>query len=78
MSCYVTYDIRAFDADGQQVGMFPVRAVCKPTPGQCLDLARDHFGFDIMAAEGQRSIPAKIGRVTPATRRVSARVKILA
>lgn len=78
MSAYVTYDIRAFDANGEQVAMFPVRAVCKPTPDQCLDLARERLGFDIMAAEGSRSVPPKIGRVTPASRRVSSRVKILA
>jgi hypothetical protein len=78
MSAYVTYNVRAFDADGQQVAMFPVRAVCAPTPQQALDLAREHVGEGVMAAESQRSVPPKIGRVTPATRRVSARVKLLA
>lgn len=78
MSCYVTYNVRAFDADGQQVAMFPVRAVCKLTAGQALELAREQVGEDVMAAECQRSVPAKIGKVTPSTRRVSARVKILA
>jgi hypothetical protein len=78
MSAYVTYNVRAFDADGQQVAMFPVRAVCMPSPQQALDLAREQVGEDVMAAECQRSVPAKIGRVTPTTRRVSARVKVLA
>jgi hypothetical protein len=49
-----------------------------PTPQQALDLAREQVGEDVMAAECQRSVPAKIGRVTPTTRRVSARVKVLA
>ena len=78
MSAYVTYNVRAFDANGEQVAMFPVRAVCMPTGDEALALARNEVGEDIMAAECQRSVPAKIGRVTPATRRVSARVKILA
>ena len=78
MSAYVTYNVRAFDADGQQVAMFPVRAVCMPTPAEALALAREQVGEDVMAAECQRSVPPKIGRVTPTTRRVSARVKILA
>lgn len=78
MSAYVTYDIRAFDADGEQVAKFPVRAVCAPTGDQALALAREHVGEDVMAAESHRSVPPKIGRVTPVTRRVSARVKVLA
>lgn len=78
MSAYVTYNVRAFDANGEQVAMFPVRAVCMPTGDEALALARENVGEDVMAAEAHRSVPAKIGRVTPATRRVSARVKLLA
>jgi len=79
MSALVTYDIKGFDSNGELLGKFPVRAVCKPQRDELLDLAREHFGEDVTAAEVQRSVPAKIGKYTPAARRtVSARVKVLA
>jgi hypothetical protein len=79
MSAYVTYNVKAFDANGETIGSFPVRAVCKPEGYQALDLAREHYDDSVSAAEVERSVPAKIGRVTPAARRtVSARVKVLA
>ena len=79
MSAFVSYNIKAFDVNGETVGTFPVRAVCKPEGWQSLDLAREHYDDSVSAVEVQRSVPAKIGRVTPAARRtVSARVKVLA
>lgn len=79
MSAFVSYNVIAFDADGQRLGLFPIRAVCKPEGYQALDLAREHYDDSVSAVEVSRSVPAKIGRVTPAARRtVSARVKVLA
>lgn len=79
MSAFVTYNVIAFDADGQRLGLFPIRAVCMPEGWQALDLAREHFDDSVSATEVERSVPAKIGRVTPAARRtVSARVRVLA
>ena len=79
MSALVTYDIKAIDVLGEVVGTLPVRAVCMPTRDQSLELAREAFGQYVGAVEVKRSVPAKIGRVTPASRlTVSARVKVLA
>lgn len=79
MSCYVTYDITGFDANGLRTCTMPVRAVCKPQGHEAIAILREKFGDDVSAAEVQRSVPAKIGRYTPATRRtVSARAKVLA
>lgn len=79
MSAYVTYNLKSFDSNGEVVGTFPIRAVCKPEGYQALDLAREHYDDSVMAVEVERSVPAKIGRITPAARRtVSARAKVLA
>lgn len=77
MSAYVTYMVTVFDADGVELGSFPVRAVCPPTADQAMELATEQYG-NASAVEVRRSIPAKIGHVTPAARRVSARVRVLA
>lgn len=77
MAAYVTYNVTTFDSNGERLGVFPVRAVCAPTLGQALGLAIER-DTRASAVEVIRSIPAKIGRHTPATRRVSARVRILA
>ena len=79
MSAFVTYNLTAIDRHGVVLGQLPVRAVCMPTRDQALDLVRERFGEDATAVEAVRSVPAKIGRVTPASRlTVSARVKVLA
>ena len=79
MSAFVTYDVTGFNADGLKVCTMPIRAVCKPQGHEAIAILREKFGDDVTAAEVQRSVPAKIGRYTPATRRtVSARAKVLA
>ena len=80
MSAYVTYNLTAIDAHGVVLGQLPVRAVSMPPRDQALDLVREQFGDVACAVECVRSIPARIGKVTPAARRhtVSARVKVLA
>ena len=79
MSAFVTYNIKTYDVHGEVMGTLPVRAVCKPTIDQSFELARERFGDDVGATEVTRSVPPKIGRVTPAARiSVSARVKVLA
>lgn len=79
MSAYVTYNLTAVDTHGVVLGQLPVRAVCMPTRDQSLDLVREAFGDVATAVECVRSIPARIGKVTPAARRtVSARAKVLA
>jgi hypothetical protein len=79
MSAYVTYDLTGFDTDGLRVCTMPIRAVCKPEGYEAVALLREKFGDDVAAAEIARSVPAKIGRYTPASRRtVSARAKVLA
>lgn len=80
MSAYVTYNLKAADVNGVVLGQFPVRAVCKPTPDQALDLAREQYGDIVGGVTCERSVPARIGKVTPAARRttVSTRVKVLA
>jgi len=80
MSAYVTYNLKAIDTDGVVLGQFPVRAVCMPDRDQALELAREQFGDVVGGVECSRSIPARIGKVTPAARRttVSARVRVLA
>jgi hypothetical protein len=79
ISAFVTYDIAGFDADGLKVATMPIRAVCKPEGHEAIAILRERFGEVVMAAEVQRSVPAKIGRYTPATRRtVSARARVLA
>lgn len=76
MSAHVTYNVSPFDANGEALAVFPVRAVCAPTLDQALGLAVERDDRSA-AVEVVRSIPAKIGHHTPATRRVSARVRIL-
>lgn len=79
MSAYVTYNLTAVDADGVVLGQLPVRAVSMPEPHQALELVRERFGDVACGVEARRSIPARIGRVTPAGRMtVSARVRVLA
>lgn len=80
MSAYVTYNLKAADVDGVVLGQLDVRAVCMPDRDHALELAREKFGDVVGSVECKRSVPAKIGRVTPAARRttVSARVKVLA
>lgn len=78
MSCYVTYNLRVIDVQGEEMGTLPVRAVCAPPQGLALELAREAFGKYVGGVEVQRSVPAKIGRITPAVVHVSARVKVLA
>jgi len=79
MSALVTYNLTAIDRHGVVLGQLPVRAVCMPPRDQCLELVRERFGDVAAAVEAVRSVPAKIGRVTPASRlTVSSRVKVLA
>lgn len=79
MSAFVTYSLKAIDRHGEVIGKRDVRAVCMPTRDECLALVREQFGEDATAVEAVRSVPAKIGRITPASRlTVSARVKVLA
>ena len=79
MSAYVTYNIKAIDRHGEVLGQLPVRSVSMPDRDQSLALAREAFGEDATSTLTSRSVPAKIGRITPASRlTVSARVKVLA
>ena len=79
ISAYVTYDLIGFNADGLKVCTMPIRAVCKPQGHEAVAILQEQFGDDVMAAEVKRSVPAKIGKYTPATRRtVQARAKVLA
>jgi hypothetical protein len=80
MSAFVTYNLTAIDAHGVVLGQLPVRSVSMPARDHCLELVREQFGDRATAVECVRSIPARIGKVTPASRRhtVSARVKVLA
>lgn len=79
MSAYVTYNVKGFDADGLAVCTLPIRAVCKPSGPEAIGILREQFGESVTAAEVERSVPAKIGKYTPASRRtVSARARVLA
>lgn len=80
MSAYVTYNLKAVDQDGVVLGQLDVRSVCMPDRDHALEMAREKFGDIVGGVECKRSIPARIGKVTPAARRhtVSARVKVLA
>jgi hypothetical protein len=81
MSAYVTYEGIAVDiTTGEQLGTFQFRCVATPIETEVNDYAAEFYGPDAICKEYHRTcvINRYIGRTTPATRRVSARVRIVA
>jgi enoyl-[acyl-carrier-protein] reductase (NADH) len=63
LSAYVTYSVTSYDAEGNVVRKFPVRAVAKPSSEALEKLARQ-LDPDAVAATAVRSPPARIGTGT--------------
>lgn len=81
MSAYVTYEGRATDiTTGEFLGTFQFRCVATPLATEVAEYAAEFYGPDAICKEYHRTclIGRTIGRPTPATRRVSARVRIVA
>lgn len=62
MSAYVSYSIAGFDATGEQVTEFPVRAVSKPAQATANALAQE-VNPSVVTTLTTRSIPARIGHM---------------
>ena len=81
MSAYVTYEGNAVDiTSGELLGTFQFRVVATPTADEVAGYAAEFYGPDAVCPDWRRTclISKNIGRQTPATRRVSARVRIVA
>ena len=81
MSAYVTYEGIALEiTTGEQLGTFQFRCVASPIETEVNEYAAEFYGPDAICKEYHRIclINKNIGRRTPATVRVSARVRIVA
>lgn len=80
MSAYATYEARACDLDGTELGSFQFRMIESPTAPAIEALGLEYFGCDVNIVDYRRVILINraIGRSTPATRLVSARTRVVA